>query len=295
MQSSTFGAQESYGFHLAFSEAFGEGDITIAYTVAGSPAKLAGVARGDQIISVNSINVSSGDRDEIIRLLYPFSAGETIELDLQRHADASLYTVNLTSDYVIFPPVQNVKTIDDVPVFGSAESATVGHLQFHDHTSVSAEDLVNAFTEFSDEGIDELVIDLRYNSGGFLSIANLTTSMIIGESTKIGKYFARLNIPNNNADRRFFPENENIPFIEEYNGDPIPNVDLNRVFVLTTKETCSASEALINGLRSVGVEVIQIGETTCGKPFGFYQFPSCGYSYFPVAFQSFGYNNSGLV
>jgi hypothetical protein len=61
---------------------------------------------------------------------------------------------------------------------------------------------------------------------------------------------------------------------------------------LTGGSTCSASEAIINGLRGVGVEVIQIGETTCGKPYGFYPTGNCGTTYFTVQLK--GVNDAGF-
>ena len=68
-------------------------------------------------------------------------------------------------------------------------------------------------------------------------------------------------------------------------GEPLPTLDLDRVFVLTGPGTCSASEAIINGLRGIDVEVILIGETTCGKPHGFYPADNCGTTYFTVQFE----------
>jgi carboxyl-terminal processing protease len=66
---------------------------------------------------------------------------------------------------------------------------------------------------------------------------------------------------------------------------PLPSLGLSRVFVLTSLLTCSASEALINGLAGAGVEVIQIGTRTCGKPYGFYPTDNCGTTYFAIQFQ----------
>ena len=66
----------------------------------------------------------------------------------------------------------------------------------------------------------------------------------------------------------------------------LPTLDLPRVFVLTTSATCSASEAVMNGLAGVGVQVIQIGSTTCGKPYGFYPQDNCGTTYFSIEFQA---------
>jgi len=64
------------------------------------------------------------------------------------------------------------------------------------------------------------------------------------------------------------------------------------VYVLTGGGTCSASESIINGLRGVGVLVIQIGSRTCGKPYGFYPKDNCGTTYFSVQFK--GVNAAGF-
>jgi hypothetical protein len=68
-------------------------------------------------------------------------------------------------------------------------------------------------------------------------------------------------------------------------GQALPTLNLNRVFVLVGPDTCSASESIINGLRGVGVQVILVGSTTCGKPYGFYPQDNCGTTYFSIEFQ----------
>ena len=75
-------------------------------------------------------------------------------------------------------------------------------------------------------------------------------------------------------------------------GTALPTLNLGRVFVLTGSDTCSASESVMNGLRGVGVEVIQIGATTCGKPYGFYPTDNCGTTYFSIQFK--GVNAAGF-
>jgi hypothetical protein len=65
----------------------------------------------------------------------------------------------------------------------------------------------------------------------------------------------------------------------------LPTLNLPRVFVLTGGTTCSASESIINSLVGVNVQVIQIGSTTCGKPYGFYPTDNCGTTYFSIQFQ----------
>jgi hypothetical protein len=75
-------------------------------------------------------------------------------------------------------------------------------------------------------------------------------------------------------------------------GQALPTLNLSRVFVLTGPSTCSASEAVINGLQGVNVQVIQIGTTTCGKPYGFYPQDNCGTTYFSIEFH--GINAQGF-
>ena len=75
-------------------------------------------------------------------------------------------------------------------------------------------------------------------------------------------------------------------------SDPLPTLNLSRVYVLVSGSTCSASEAIINGLRGVDVEVHLIGSTTCGKPYGFFSQDNCGITYFPIEFQ--GVNAKGF-
>ena len=62
-------------------------------------------------------------------------------------------------------------------------------------------------------------------------------------------------------------------------------LNLDRVVVISGSGTCSASEAIINGLRGVGVDVVLIGDTTCGKPYGFYGIDNCSTTYFTVQFK----------
>jgi hypothetical protein len=75
-------------------------------------------------------------------------------------------------------------------------------------------------------------------------------------------------------------------------GEALPTLNLPRVVVLTGSNTCSASESIINGLIGVGVRVVQIGSTTCGKPYGFYPQDNCGTTYFSIQLK--GVNDQGF-
>jgi hypothetical protein len=69
-------------------------------------------------------------------------------------------------------------------------------------------------------------------------------------------------------------------------------LNLQRVYILSTGNTASASEYLINGLRGIDIEVILIGDTTTGKPYGFVPRDNCGTTYFTIQFK--GRNSKGF-
>jgi carboxyl-terminal processing protease len=91
-----------------------------------------------------------------------------------------------------------------------------------------------------------------------------------------------------------YGEQQNTLFGIGADGRPanLPELDLPRVFIITSGNTCSASESIINSLRGIGVEVIQIGSQTCGKPYGFYPQDNCGTTYFSIQFK--GVNEKGF-
>jgi carboxyl-terminal processing protease len=143
------------------------------------------------------------------------------------------------------------------------------------------------------------VIDLRYNGGGCLAIASQLAYMIAGEQPP-GTAFNQQQFNDKYPDvNPFFGEPKDpVGFIDGGIGfslDPevaLPALNLDKVYVLSTGATCSASEAVINGLRGIDVEVVLIGETTCGKPYGFYPFDNCGTTYFTIQFR--GINEKGF-
>jgi hypothetical protein len=186
-----------------------------------------------------------------------------------------------------------------VNVFTTAGGRVTGYIQFNDHAIGAQDDLVAAFREVKNAGVQDLVLDLRFNSGGFLYIAQSTASMITGPSND-GRIFERLQYNDKRVQETaqsalFFRRSLQFadgPAAQFPVGTPLPQLSLSRVFVLTTDATCSASESIINSLRGVDVQVIRVGTTTCGKPYGFREKDNCGLAYFPIEFQ--GTNAKGF-
>jgi hypothetical protein len=182
------------------------------------------------------------------------------------------------------------------------DSGKVGYLLFTDHILTAEQKLVDAVTQMRNANVTDLVLDLRYNQGGFLYLANQMSYMIAGSGVS-GQTFSSLQFNQKNpgvnpvtggavsADAFLTTTTENATPA----GAALPTLELPqpRVFVLTTSSTCSASEAIINGLRGVDVEVIQFGSTTCGKPYGFYPQDNCGTTYFTTQFRSINADGFG--
>jgi len=256
----------------------------------GSPAFLAGLRRGDMLLTVDDIDfVNAASVDEVARInagLFPTRADEAHRFTLRRKDDT--FMVNMTSAKVSADPVTNTKVID-------TPSGKVGYMTFSSHNAVSELELIEAVTTLKGAAIDDLVLDVRYNGGGLLYIASELAYMLTGPIPTSGKVFEK-PIYNNKIGAKapyafrsvawgFLAPRPAAP------GRVLPFLNLQRVFLLTTPGTCSASESIINSLRGVDIEVILIGGETCGKPYAFTPMANCGTTYFAIEFK--GVNEKG--
>lgn len=281
------GASAGYGAEWVLLASAPPRDVRIAFTEPNSPATDANLVRGVKILEVDGVDMINGnDVDTLNAGLFPSSAGETHEFLIEEPGGATR-TVSLTSAVVTTDPVQNEQII-------ATGTGDVGYLTFNTFGIVDAEaELIDAFETFEAQGISDLVIDLRYNGGGFLAISSQLAYMVAGGSATSGRTYSQTVFndkhPNINpvtgdplSPTPFY--NTSLGFSVNQ-GQPLPQLNLNRVFVLSDAGTCSASEAFINGLRGIDVEVILIGDDTCGKPYGFYATDNCGITYFTIQFR----------
>jgi carboxyl-terminal processing protease len=172
----------------------------------------------------------------------------------------------------------------------------VGYVLFNDHHEGAQDALITAFENLRSAAIQDLVLDLRYNSGGYLYVAQTAASMVTS-SQNAGRVFEQLRYNNKReAESRagVFRFTSTVQTMETTypRGHALPQLSLPRVYVLSSDLTCSASESIVNGLRGIDVQVILVGESTCGKPYGFQRKDNCGLAFFPIEFQ--GYNEKGF-
>jgi carboxyl-terminal processing protease len=292
------GTAAGYGAAWAILASTPPRDIRVAYTEPNSPATSpsANLARGARVLAIDGVSVDTNSAQGVDILnagLFPDDPGEAHTFTIRDHGAVSDRTITMTSANVTTAPVQHVKTID-------TDHGRFGYLLFNDHIATAEQALINAFTALQSATIDELIVDLRYNSGGYLVIASQLAYQIAGPVRTAGRTFelTRFNRKHPTTDPVTRQPITPMPFadagvgLSAPSGFPLPALGLGRVFVLTGADTCSASESVVNGLRGIGVDVVLIGGTTCGKPYGFYPTDNCGTTYFTIQFR--GENAAGF-
>jgi carboxyl-terminal processing protease len=294
-QLSQAGITAGYGAEFALVASRPPRRIVVAFTQPGTAAAT-NLSRGDEILQVDGVDAVNGSNTDALNDgLFPDATGQSHTFVVRNLAGAQR-TVTMTSANITMTPVQNVTT------FATA-SGPVGYMHFTDHIATSEKQLVDAIVTLRNANVVGLVLDLRYNGGGYLDIASELAYMIAGPVPTSGKTFERIvfndKYPSTNpvtgaaltptpfhtTSRGFVPS-------VYASGQQLPTLNLAKVYVITGSGTCSASESIINGLRGAGVDVRVIGSTTCGKPYGFYATGNCGTTYFTIQFR--GENNAGF-
>lgn len=254
----------------------------VAYVTAGSPADAAGLRRGGQLVQLQASNIESW---------YPNAEGAWRQFLYSDTPGGAARSITLHARAVQEDPVPVTK------VLSSAQGRRIGYLLFNDHALGAQDRLIDAVRSLQTQGVDDLVLDMRYNSGGYLYVAQTLASMISGAQAN-GQVFEALHFNDKRAADsaanifRFTGTLERGESIYTP-GYGLPRLNLRRVYLLSGTDTCSASESVINGLRGIDIEVILVGSRTCGKPYGFRRKNNCGHAYHAVEFS--GSNAKGYA
>lgn len=293
-----------YGVSYAALSTTPPRDFRVRYTEPNTPASALtngspNFVRGTRILEVDDVDLVNGgatqaELDTLNNGLFPRTAGESHTFVVRDPGATATRTVTLISENIAAKPVNRSSVID-------TPSGRVGYILFNTFSPFESErEIAEAVGDLAAQGVDDLVLDLRYNGGGLLAVASQLSYLVAGDAATSGRTFELLRF--NNDAGNFNPVtgefNSPIPFYSEGlgfslpAGQPLTSLNLSRVFILSTEDTCSASEAVINGLRGIDIEVILIGDTTCGKPFGFYPTDNCGVTYYTIQFQ--GVNDKGF-
>jgi carboxyl-terminal processing protease len=285
------GNDKDYGFFIkaaAVDKALPNDSVYwfVEYVYKNSPSGTAGVQRGWYISKINNTAIGYDNASVAILNDVFFGTGSSSANFTFVKTDGSNITLNLakasyTANSVLYTSVINV---------GAKKTGYIVFNQFFG--AVSKTELTTAFNDFGSQGINELVVDLRYNHGGSTdtqdALANLIApsaatgktmyTYIFNDSLTAGK-FPLLKRKAGFSNVSFLPADNTVAY------QKAGNVNLSRVFFIVTSETASASELLINNLRPY-LDVKLVGDTTYGKPVGFFPISIFNYAMYPISFKT---------
>lgn len=259
--------QASYGFRIQPVQINEAGDVIIylSFVEPGSPSDAAGIERGDIINKINGTQLTVDSYSTAVQGLMEDSVTLSF-VEIKNSAFEQLEDKSISRARVESNPVYLAKVFDDIG------GRKVGYLCYNQFSASFNDELNAAFSEFTSAGINELVVDLRFNGGGSGETTTYLASMIYGQAGNGVFYTDRFNSKHSEYDSSTtFADNMNVynTDLDKIGEENINRLNsLDRVYFLVTDNSASASELLINGLMPYVSEVKLIGTTTYGKNVG---------------------------
>jgi C-terminal processing protease CtpA/Prc len=234
--------------------------IVVCYVYPGSPAAEAGLERGDLILSIDNMLLDTTNYyTQYSGAKYTVQLGEITNNTLGFTGES----LSMTARVVSTDPAVHHEVLD-------IEGHKIGYLSYVEFIAGENDafllELDNIFNEFKTAAISDLIVDLRYNPGGEIDAA-LHLGSEIAPSAVAASQSIMVNLLYNN-DLQAYLQNNNYDSYLHYKFKVTPaNINMTRVYFLTTSRSASASELLITGLDPY-MQVVQIGEPTYGKYVG---------------------------
>ncbi|MCP4076299.1 MAG: hypothetical protein GY744_08955 [Gammaproteobacteria bacterium] len=259
-----------YGFSY-FKE--NDGTVPIKFVYDDSPAGRAGLQRGDLIISINRQLVEDISTTEWDDIFGPAEEGHPVLLVVQKkNGDME----NLPMEKAIV----NINTVLSHSVINDGAD-TVGYMAFNSFLATSNQEIEQVFSNFNAAAVNKMILDLRYNGGGRVSVAQNLASFMV-PSTITNEVFVLLKQNDKHQDLNH----------SYYFKSRVNELDLDRVVVITSGSTASASEIMINGLKPF-VDVKTVGNKTYGKPVGMNPVEFDDKVILPITFSNYNANGQG--
>lgn len=265
------GIAQDFGLNIFFLQ---DGDLRVRAVEENSPAGKAGIRRGWRIRKINSsTNITYNNADFIVQNVY-YSPTTVFQFEKPDGTTADI-TLNAASYQ------ENPVYLDTVYTVNAAK---VGYLVFNsflgDTTAINNR-FAEVFSDFSQKGVTDVIVDLRYNGGGYVSVQDKLANYLVKSS-------ANGDVMMNQAfNDKYSMYNSTTKF------EKLGNLNLNRIFFIVSENTASASELLINNLKPY-MDVKIVGPSASyGKPVGYFNIPVGDWYIFPVSFRSTNKNNSG--
>lgn len=265
------GISQDFGLNVFF---LNSGDLRVKYVEKTSPAGAAGIKRGWRITKINgNTNITNSNADFIVKGVYQSSASSfTFTKPDGSSADINLVAASYQEHPVFLDSVYNV---------GGKQAGYLGFNSFLGDTTEIYNRFNQIFTRFAQQGVQDVVVDLRYNGGGYVSVQQKLANYLIN------------NAGNGQVMMKQQFNDKYLQYNEVTNFKKLGSLNLSRIFFIVSQSTASASELLINNLKPY-MNVLLVGPSnTYGKPVGFFPIPAEDWYIFPVSFRSTNKNNEG--
>lgn len=229
----------------------------VRYIIPNSDASTKDIQRGAIFYGINGTQLTVNNYQSLL-------AADNYTLNLASYDGGAITpngkSVELTKTVLAENPILINKVI-------TSGTHKIGYLMYNGFYAEYDTQLNDAFGTLKSQGVTDLVLDLRYNSGGSVLTATRLASMITGQYT--GQVFAKQkwNDKINSYFESTDPEALKNNFTDKIGSTPINSLKLSKIYILTTKSSASASELVINGLKPY-MDVVQIGDVTTGKNVG---------------------------
>ncbi len=229
----------------------------VRYVIAGSDASTKNVKRGDLFYAVNGIEITDANLNTIF-------ANDNFTLNFANFNGGAFTPNGIDIAFTKTQIPENPVAVNTLLTVGTKK---VAYLMYNSFTANFNQELNSAFGQIKSQNVTDLVLDLRYNGGGSVQTSAYLASMITGQfdnqvfakeiwNPRIQSYLESTN-----------PSQLINLFTNNIDGTLANNLNLTKIYILTTSRTASASELIINGLKPY-IQVIQIGTTTIGKNSG---------------------------
>jgi carboxyl-terminal processing protease len=264
------GVAKDFGLNIFFLQ---QGDLRVRFVEPLSPAGIAGVRRGWKITKINgNTDITTSNADYIVANVYN-STSSTITF---KKPDGNSIDISLTASTYQETPVY----LDTVYTAGAKKVGYLVFTSFLGDTTAVYNRFQQVFSKFSTSGVTDVIVDIRYNGGGYVTMSQTLANYLVKSSAN-GSTMMTQKFNANYANL-----NETTKFVKQ------GSLDINNLYFIVSGNTASASELLVNNLKPY-MNVKMVGDTTYGKPVGFFPIGVGDWYIFPVSFRSTNSNGEG--